>query len=109
MYFNILSIVESVFDSSLVFLIIFCCSSYGFDLAARFPFRCFALSLLHSFPGRSNVGALVLYFFFSGFLLPVYCFMGSVTIKMLDIFVKNGVFWDVTSCGSCKNRRFEGT
>jgi hypothetical protein len=22
---------------------------------------------------------------------------------------KNGVFWDVTSCGSCKNRRFGGT
>jgi hypothetical protein len=23
--------------------------------------------------------------------------------------VKNGVSWDVTPCGSCKNRRFEGT
>jgi hypothetical protein len=23
--------------------------------------------------------------------------------------MKNGVFWDVTLCGSCKNRRFEGT
>jgi hypothetical protein len=23
--------------------------------------------------------------------------------------VKNGVFWDVTPCGSCKNRRFVGT
>jgi hypothetical protein len=22
--------------------------------------------------------------------------------------MKNGVFWDVTSCGFCKNRRFEG-
>jgi hypothetical protein len=22
---------------------------------------------------------------------------------------QNGVFWDVTSCGSCKNRRFGGT
>jgi hypothetical protein len=22
---------------------------------------------------------------------------------------KNSVFWDVTPCGSCKNRRFEGT
>jgi hypothetical protein len=22
---------------------------------------------------------------------------------------KNGVFWVVTPCGSCKNRRFEGT
>jgi hypothetical protein len=24
-------------------------------------------------------------------------------------FIKNGVFWDVTPCGSCKNRRFGGT
>jgi hypothetical protein len=23
--------------------------------------------------------------------------------------VKNAVFWDVTTCGSCKNRRFGGT
>jgi hypothetical protein len=23
--------------------------------------------------------------------------------------MKNGVFWDVTPCASCKNRRFEGT
>jgi positive regulator of sigma E activity len=22
--------------------------------------------------------------------------------------MNNGVFWDVTSCGSCKNRRFGG-
>jgi hypothetical protein len=22
--------------------------------------------------------------------------------------VKNGVFWDVTPCGACKNRRFVG-
>jgi hypothetical protein len=25
------------------------------------------------------------------------------------VTIKNGVFWDVTSCGSCKNRRFGGT
>jgi hypothetical protein len=23
--------------------------------------------------------------------------------------MKNGVFWDVTACGSCKNRRVKGT
>jgi hypothetical protein len=23
--------------------------------------------------------------------------------------MKNGVFWDVTPCGCCKNRRFGGT
>jgi hypothetical protein len=25
------------------------------------------------------------------------------------VTMKNAVFWDVTPCGSCKNRRFEGT
>jgi hypothetical protein len=25
------------------------------------------------------------------------------------VTVKNGVFWDVTPCGSCKNRHFGGT
>jgi hypothetical protein len=25
------------------------------------------------------------------------------------VTVKNGIFWDVTPCGSCKNRRFGGT
>jgi hypothetical protein len=24
-------------------------------------------------------------------------------------YTKNGVFWDVTLCGNCKNRRFGGT
>jgi hypothetical protein len=27
----------------------------------------------------------------------------------LAVTMKNGVFWDVTPCGSCKNRRFGGT
>jgi hypothetical protein len=31
-------------------------------------------------------------------------------IELLNyITMKNGVFWDVTPCGSCKNRRFGGT
>jgi hypothetical protein len=25
------------------------------------------------------------------------------------VTMKNGVFWDVKPCGSCKNRRFGGT
>jgi hypothetical protein len=25
------------------------------------------------------------------------------------VTIKNGVFWDVTLCGSCKNGRFGGT
>jgi hypothetical protein len=27
----------------------------------------------------------------------------------MAVTMKNGVFWDVTSCGSCKYRRFGGT
>jgi hypothetical protein len=27
----------------------------------------------------------------------------------IKLTVKNGVFWDVTPCGSCKNRRYGGT
>jgi hypothetical protein len=25
------------------------------------------------------------------------------------LYIKNGVFWDVTPCASCNNRRFGGT
>jgi hypothetical protein len=31
------------------------------------------------------------------------------TNKTNSVALKNGVFWDVTPCGSCKNRRFVGT
>jgi hypothetical protein len=29
--------------------------------------------------------------------------------KIMLYNIKNGVFWDVTPCGSCKNRHFGGT
>jgi hypothetical protein len=29
--------------------------------------------------------------------------------KWTAVTMKNGVFWNVTPCGSCKNRRFGGT
>jgi hypothetical protein len=29
--------------------------------------------------------------------------------KHIKLYLKNGVFWVVTPCGSCKNRRFGGT
>jgi hypothetical protein len=38
---------------------------------------------------------------------------GKLPFVRLAVFMavtmKNGVFWDVTPCGSCKNRRFGGT
>jgi hypothetical protein len=34
----------------------------------------------------------------------------SVRVEVFTaVTMKNGVFWDVTLCGSCKNRRFGGT
>jgi hypothetical protein len=34
----------------------------------------------------------------------------SVRFEVFTVVtMKNGVFWDVTPCGSCKNRRFGGT
>jgi hypothetical protein len=39
--------------------------------------------------------------------------IGLIRAKMkflkLLASMKNGVFWDVTPCGSCKKRRYEGT
>jgi hypothetical protein len=39
--------------------------------------------------------------------------MHSAQFVRFEVFtavtVKNAVFWDVTPCGSCKNRRFRGT
>jgi hypothetical protein len=35
---------------------------------------------------------------------------GSVRFEISTaVTMKNGVFWDVTPCGSCKNRRVGGT
>jgi hypothetical protein len=37
----------------------------------------------------------------------------NLTVVRFEVFtavtMKNGVLWDVTPCGSCKNRRFGGT
>jgi hypothetical protein len=54
-------------------------------------------------------------------LLPIVClfsFSQYLSLGMLvagalsaetEYIMKNGVFWDVTPCGSCKNRRFGGS
>jgi hypothetical protein len=36
-------------------------------------------------------------------------FITVTKIGELGTTLKNGVFWDVTPCGSCKNRRFGRT
>jgi hypothetical protein len=49
------------------------------------------------------------YIYVFGIFLPINS--GSF-VKFEDftaVTMKNGVFWDVTLCGSCKNRRFGGT
>jgi hypothetical protein len=35
--------------------------------------------------------------------------MMKTAVETPNLTLKNGVFWDVTPCGSCKNRRFGGT
>jgi hypothetical protein len=43
----------------------------------------------------------------------LYYFKYSMDSESFEVFtaviMKNCVFWDVTPCGSCKNRRFGGT
>jgi hypothetical protein len=44
-------------------------------------------------------------------ILPVvlyWCETWSLTLREEHRLGVNGVFWDVTPCGSCKNRRFGG-
>jgi hypothetical protein len=51
------------------------------------------------------------------FLLSIYIYIYIYKIKIycvrseaiMAVTMKNGVFWDVTPCGSCKNRRFGET
>jgi hypothetical protein len=46
-------------------------------------------------------------------MLHVASIKSSLILLRFEVFtavnMKNGVFWDVTPCGSCKNRRFGGT
>jgi hypothetical protein len=47
-------------------------------------------------------------------MAQLYAFLSNVKEHVrLEVFtvvtMKNGIFWDVTPCGSCKNRRFGGT
>jgi hypothetical protein len=40
----------------------------------------------------------------------IHCLQWLPSISVdVPIYLKNGVFWVVTPCGSCKNRRFGGT
>jgi hypothetical protein len=45
--------------------------------------------------------------------LPFHLYLCKEIVVRFEVFtavtMKNGVFWDVTLCGSCKNRRFRGT
>jgi hypothetical protein len=69
----------------------------------------FCLSLVtYLFPSFTLSSPL---FFFSVGVVPSlfsYSFHRLAAFKV-DLTFKNAVFWDVTPCGSCKNRRFGGT
>jgi hypothetical protein len=40
---------------------------------------------------------------------PTGLFLSGFLTNNLYVYLKNAVFWDVTPCGFCKNRRFGGT
>jgi hypothetical protein len=42
-------------------------------------------------------------------LVSMFLMIYKGTFCEFEDVMKNGVFWDVTLCGSCKNRRFSGT
>jgi hypothetical protein len=46
---------------------------------------------------------------FQVFSLPYSLFYGQVRLSVKTANLKNSVFWGVTSCGSCKNRRSSET
>jgi hypothetical protein len=46
---------------------------------------------------------------FSDHLSGLWCSIPNSGCDNLRVVSKNGVFWVVTPCGSCKNRRFGGT
>jgi hypothetical protein len=71
--------------------------------------RCHIISILNS--TACKVGTLC-----PEYSLSVGLCVGTTNKKCIvrfEVFtavtMKNGVFWDVTPCGSCKNRRFGGT
>jgi hypothetical protein len=41
--------------------------------------------------------------------LYIWILSSDLTNMKQKYYLKNGVFWVVTPCGSCKNRRFGGT
>jgi hypothetical protein len=61
------------------------------------------------------VESVIVYCTQPGPVLALWCTESGETLKFLrfEVFtavtMKNGVFWDVTPCGFCKNRRFGGT
>jgi hypothetical protein len=63
----------------------------------------------HGVDGGGGSGAIVIFLWRvqSRSLLRPYCGFGELLKPIRRM--KNGVFWDVTLCGSCKNRRFGGT
>jgi hypothetical protein len=43
------------------------------------------------------------------YLYSILCGVLLSTNKTNSMAIKNGIFWDIMPCGSCKNRRFGGT
>jgi hypothetical protein len=55
--------------------------------------------------GSRSVGILCLWAKSRGVKITQYYICINLNVEHIYL-KKNGVFWDVTTCGSCKNRRF---
>jgi hypothetical protein len=58
---------------------------------------------------RGSIAICVIYIS-TNFIIKFFIYVHSVRFEVFTaVTMKNGVFWDVTPCGFCNNRRFGGT
>jgi hypothetical protein len=71
-------------------------------------FFLFSLAEALEIDSRGDHSVIQFFFIISRRLYTI--LLGSVRFEVFTAVTrKNGVFWDITPCGSCKNQRFGGT
>jgi hypothetical protein len=69
----------------------------------------YSLSLLIRIKGTLTVNMDTNWKYYTGYSMPLNMFRYCVRFEVFTaVTMKNGVFWVVTPCGSCKNRRSGG-
>jgi hypothetical protein len=78
-----------------------------------FHYLCYNIFILSGFLTEIFIHSFLYYECYTFCSQFVINFIYNITIHTISMeilgSVKNGVFWDVTSCGFCNNKRFEGT